>query len=294
MNNPDQLEVLLFRLAGAPATLFAINLYKVLEIVNGHPSVSPPLVRHPACVGLADLRQHVVPVIDLSQAVFGEPGRSGLWLWCDFARRQVAFEVAEVLQLAQLPTSALEPADRIAGFGRSSTVTGILQLEDGQLATLLDVDRIMFDIMGPLEGEEAVIDHPVLAGKTVLFADDSRLAREQVRSLLERLGAEVIECVDGVDAARKLDLLKRECGSDHTVSSVMPIVVTDVEMPGKDGYSLARSIKADPGFNGVRIVMYSSLAADLSQQKGRDSGADEFISKFSDGALAGAIARLVA
>jgi two-component system chemotaxis response regulator CheV len=291
MNTDDSIEVLLFKLAGAPDTLCAINLYKVLEIVNGHSAVSPPLIRHPACVALADLREHAVPVIDLSQAVFGTPGRSGLWLWCEFARRQVAFEVAEVLQLAQVPLTALEPADRIAGFSQSMTVTGVLQLDDGRLATLLDVDAIMLDIMGPVDRETRRFDR-VLTGKRVLFADDSRLAREQVRGLLEALGADVIECVDGEDATRKLTAIKQACGSGQ-VSATMPIVVTDVEMPRKDGYSLVRSIRADPALAGVRIVMYSSLAAELSQQKGRDCGADEFIAKFSDSALADAITRLV-
>jgi two-component system chemotaxis response regulator CheV len=294
--NGDQIQALLFKLAGAPDTLFAINLFKVLEIVNAQKSVSPALVRHPACAGIAHMRDNVVPIIDLSHAVFGEPGRSKLWLWCEFARRQVAFEIAEVLQLVEIPWASMQPAHEIAGYGKSTSVTGVLQLDDGRLATLLDVDQIVVEVLGPGEQKIEVNLHPdeppILTGKRVLFADDSRLARGQLRALLERLGAEVIECIDGEDAEHKLGALKLASG-DTPLSESMPLVVTDIEMPRKDGYSLARAIRADRGYDGVRVVMYSSLAADQSQRLGKDCGADEFIPKFSDQALSDAISRLV-
>jgi two-component system chemotaxis response regulator CheV len=294
--NGDHIQALLFKLAGAPDTLFAINLFKVLEIVNAQKSVSPALVRHPACSGVAHMRDNVVPIIDLSRAVFGEPARSKLWLWCEFARRQVAFEIAEVLQLVEIPWASMKPAQEIAGYGKSTSVTGVLQLEDGRLATLLDVDQIVVEVLGPGEQNHPVIDDaqevPILSGKRVLFADDSRMARVQLRALLEHMGAEVIECVDGEDAEHKLDELKLASGAKPLADS-MPLVVTDIEMPRMDGYSLARHIRADRGLDGVKVVMYSSLAADQSQRLGKDCGADEFISKFSDQALSDAISRLV-
>lgn len=286
----ENIQALLFRLAGAPDTLFAINLFKVLEIVNAHQSVSPALVKHPACKGVAKMREHIVPIIDLSLAVFGVPSNSKLWLWCEFARRHVAFEISDVLQLVEVPWASMEPSRAIAGYGELPTLTGVLRLEDGTLASMLDIDEIANEVLGPMPGG-AESCGPVLAGKTVLFADDSRLAREQVRALLTRLGAEVIECTDGEDAVQKLSKLKTD--GAHAVAENVPLVVTDIEMPRRDGYSLVREIKADPRLGGIKIVMYSSLSADQSQRAGKECGADEVIAKFSDQALGDAIARLV-
>ncbi len=286
----ENIQALLFKLAGAPDTLFAINLFKVLEIVNAHQSVSPALVKHPACKGVAKMRDQIVPIIDLSQAVFGVPSNSKLWLWCEFARRHVAFEISDVLQLVEVPWASMEPSRAIAGYGELPTLTGVLRLEDGALASMLDIDEIANEVLGPMPGgaEEC---GPVLSGKTVLFADDSRLAREQVKALLIRLGADVIECTDGEDAVQKLAKLKTDPA--HRVAEDVPLVVTDIEMPRRDGYSLVRQIKGDPLLGGIKIVMYSSLSADQSQKAGLECGADEVIAKFSDRALGDAIARLV-
>lgn len=291
-SNTENIQALLFKLAGAPDTLFAINLFKVLEIVNAHDSVSPALVRDPACKGVAKMRDHIVPIVDLSQAVFGVRGDSKLWLWCEFARRHVAFEIADVLQLIEVPWGELEPTTAIAGFATVGAVTGVLRLPDGQLASLLDVDQIADRVLGHQNTDHEHCGQ-VLAGRRVLFADDSRLAREQVRSLLTRLGADVIECTDGEDAVAKLHAYKQQHAGDASLSHDMPLVVTDIEMPRRDGYSLAREIRADPSFGGVKIVMYSSLSAEQSQRTGIECGADEVIAKFSDQALGDAIARLV-
>ena len=287
----ENIQALLFKLAGAPDTLFAINLFKVLEIVQcaskrvrPHWSSIRPARAWPRCA----IRS--CPSSICRKPVFGVPSNSKLWLWCEFARRHVAFEISEVLQLVEVPWASMEPSRAIAGYGELVTLTGVLRLEDGALASMLDIDEIANEVLGPVPGAAESCGN-VLNGKTVLFADDSRLAREQVKALLTRLGAEVIECTDGEDAVQKLSQLKHD--ATHQVVDDVPLVVTDIEMPRRDGYSLVRQIKGDPQLGGIKIVMYSSLSADQSQKAGKECGADEVIAKFSDQALGDAIARLV-
>ncbi len=289
----DRFPVLLFRLSGALDTLFAINLFKVLEITSPHHNVSPGMVNNPACLGLAESRGQVLPIVDLSRAIFGNTEECKIWLRCEFSRRQVLIAISEVLHLEEASWTSLEAAANLPWYAGSHHLTGVLRLEDGQLASVLDVDRIVDDVLGREANPE--IEAPAaLAGKQVVFADDSRLAREQVRALLQKLGAQTCECVDGEDAGQALTRIKNECAlAGVPVASVMPLVVTDIEMPKKNGFMVAQQVRADPAFVGVKVVMYSSLSAGETQRHGKESGADEIVGKFSNAALAEAIIKLM-
>ena len=289
----DTFPVLLFRLTGSLDTLFAINLFKVLEITNPHQNVSPGMVTNPACLGLAESRGQVLPIVDISRAVFGNEEPTKLWLRCEFARRQVLIAIHEVLQLEEAAWTSLEAAANLPGYSHSTHLTGVLKLKDGQLASLLDIDQVVETVLGRLDNP--AVETPItLAGKQVVFADDSKLARTQVRQLLERLGANTRECVDGEEAGDVLIKIKNECAQAGVpVASVMPLLVTDIEMPRKNGFMLTEQLRQDPAFAGVKVVMYSSLAASETQRHGKASGADEVVAKFSDGALIDAILKLM-
>lgn len=293
MQDNERFSVLLFRLAGAPDTLFAINLFKVLEITNPHHNVMPGMVNHPACLGLAESRGQVLPIVDVSQAVFGQSEESKIWLRCEFSRRQILIAISEVLHLEEALWTALEASSNLPWYAGSNYLTGVLKLEDGKIASVLDMDRVIDDVLGGRENPDIEVP-PSLAGKQVVFADDSRLAREQVKILLQKLGAKTCECIDGEDAGNELARIKNECAEAGVpIASVMPLVVTDIEMPKKNGYMVAQQIRSDPAFSGVKVVMYSSLSATETQRHGKECGADEIVGKFSNAALAEAIIKLM-
>lgn len=293
MQDNERFSVLLFRLACAPDTLFAINLFKVLEITNPHHNVMPGMVNHPACLGLAESRGQVLPIVDVSQAVFGQSEESKIWLRCEFSRRQILIAISEVLHLEEALWTALEASSNLPWYAGSNYLTGVLKLEDGKIASVLDMDRVIDDVLGGRENPD-IEAPPSLAGKQVVFADDSRLAREQVKILLQKLGAKTCECIDGEDAGNELARIKNECAEAGVpIASVMPLVVTDIEMPKKNGYMVAQQIRSDPAFSGVKVVMYSSLSATETQRHGKECGADEIVGKFSNAALAEAIIKLM-
>ncbi len=293
MQKNQRFSVLLFRLSGAPDTLFAINLFKVLEITHPDNNVSPGMVNHPACLGFAESRGQVLPIVDISRAVFGNSAECKIWLRCEFSRRQVLVAISEVLHLEEAQWTALEAASGLHWYACSIHLTGVLKLENGQMASVLDIDRVIDEVLGHCDNPE-IEAAPSLSGKQVVFADDSRLAREQVKVLLQKLGADTRECVDGEDAGNELVRIKNECAeAGVSVASVMPLVVTDIEMPKKNGFMVAQQIRSDPAFAGVKVVMYSSLLASETQRHGKESGADEIVGKFSNAALAEAIIKLM-
>jgi two-component system chemotaxis response regulator CheV len=71
------------------------------------------------------------------------------------------------------------------------------------------------------------------------------------------------------------------------------LVLTDVEMPEMDGYILTKTIKTDPVFSGIPVLMHSSLSSSSNQQLGRSVGVDEYVSKFEAQRLAETLTRVI-
>jgi two-component system chemotaxis response regulator CheV len=82
--------------------------------------------------------------------------------------------------------------------------------------------------------------------------------------------------------------------SGRPVRDMVQLVLTDVEMPEMDGYMLAKKIKTDPRFEGVPVIMHSSLSGESNHHLGRSVGVDEYVSKFEPAKLARVLSRMLA
>ena len=124
-------------------------------------------------------------------------------------------------------------------------------------------------------------------GQTVLFADDSAVARKQIERTLTALNLKYIGLVNGLQAQEELEKLSEYAhASGKKVSDFVNLVITDVEMPEVDGYILCKYIKSDPRFNDIPVLMHSSLSTGQNQQLGKMVGVDAYVSKFEPKKLA--------
>ncbi len=117
----------------------------------------------------------------------------------------------------------------------------------------------------------------------VLVVDDSLTIRKVLSRLLEREGYQVILAKDGMDALQKLQ-------------EVMPqVILTDIEMPGMDGFELVRNIKTDQRLLQVPLIMISSRTAQKHRQLAESLGVDLFLGKpVQEEALIAQISTLIA
>jgi len=129
----------------------------------------------------------------------------------------------------------------------------------------------------------------------VLFADDSAVARKQISRTLEALNVRQVATSNGVHAWNALsDIAQTAAASGRNVRDMVQLVLTDVEMPEMDGYMLAKKIKSDPRFDGVSVIMHSSLSGESNQKLGESVGVDEYVSKFEPAKLASILSRMLA
>ncbi len=117
----------------------------------------------------------------------------------------------------------------------------------------------------------------------ILLAEDSMLVRTQEKRLLEAAGYEVITAVDGLDGFNKLQ------------NNYFDAVISDVQMPNLDGFSLTARIRENEEYSELPSILVTSLATDEDKRKGAEAGANAYIVKgqFNQDVLLDTLARLI-
>jgi two-component system chemotaxis response regulator CheV len=273
---------LLFRLAGRQR--FGINVFKVQEVIQ-----CPPLTQlpgsHPVVRGIASMRGKTITVMDLSQAIGGPPlanieGR--FVIIAEYNRRVLGFLVGSVDRIVNMNWGDILPPPK--GAAKGSYMTAVTRVDD-ELVEIIDVEKVLSEIVAISEDvsdgiiEEAEIDE----SQHVLIADDSSVARNQVKRVLDRLGVMTTICNDGKQA---LDQLKAWTNEGRNVSSFLSLVISDVEMPVMDGYTLTTEIRKDPALANLHVILHTSLSGVFNQSMIEKVGANAFLAKFAPDELA--------
>ncbi len=283
-------ELLLFRL-GQPSgsqqhELFAINVFKVREILV-MPEVTFMAGVHPAVMGVANVRGQMIPVINLPAVVGCEPTQSpGILLVTEFARTIQAFAVEEVSEIVRLDWKHMLSAE---GTG-SALVTSFARLDgsapDSRMAQVLDVEQILQQVLPRNASQDAPEDaiEPIelAPGAIILAADDSVSARRLIEQGLKVLGLPYVMTHSGQQAWDLLQTLSQQALAEGKLASdKVALVLSDLEMPEMDGFTLTRKIKQDARFKSIPVVIHSSLTGTTNEAHVRSVGADGYVAKFA-------------
>jgi two-component system, chemotaxis family, chemotaxis protein CheV len=285
----NRFELLLFRLGEAPNStqreLYGINVFKVREIIE-MPAFTVIAGASDNILGIADIRGQIIPVIDLPRLTGCTPrGKPRILLVTEFARTTQGFAVEEVDDIVRLEWDQVLSAE---AHSSGKPVTSIARLDgnvDGsRLAQLLDVEQILRDVLPGSEPDitEATVGRVNIArGAKILAADDSGVARSLIEQSLTAMGLPFIMAKTGLEAWNMLEAAeKRAHASGHAVSDEIALVLTDLEMPEMDGFTLTRKIKGNAALRSIPVVIHSSLSGSANEEHVRKVGADAYISKF--------------
>ncbi|MCW8944966.1 MAG: chemotaxis protein [Sedimenticola sp.] len=279
--------MLLFSLFGRQ--IFGINVLKIKEIIPYHDMNTLP-GSHDAVIGIARLRGNPFPVIDLSKAlkmpISSETSelKACSIIISEFNRSLQGFLVNKVDQIVSLDWGAIQPPPLAAG--RSNYITGVVN-RDNQIIEVVDVERVLNEVAPPVDstGQGIMLSDEqleILQGKLVLIVDDSALARKQITQTLAMIGIDPLVAKDGKEALDYLHSLQLE-------GRRVDLIVSDIEMPEMDGYTLTREIRKNEDLSSVYILLHTSLAGAVSQEFAVTSGANAALTKFVTEELAEAV-----
>ncbi|HHQ49460.1 MAG TPA: hybrid sensor histidine kinase/response regulator, partial [Acidobacteria bacterium] len=225
---------------------------------------------------------HPVPVADLGAVlrlgeVAQEPGPRPVVV-AGVVEHRMAFVVEKVEDSRELVISELGPQAR-----NIPVVAGGALLPDGRPVIVLDVGAVIDACIARGKGA-AVSGRTRRRRRRILLADDSLTTRALEKTILEGAGYDVVAVPGGEEAWNELR------------SGEFDAVVSDIEMPGLDGFGLTRKIRSDPVRRDLPVVLVTSLESQADRQRGLEAGADAYIVKrtFDQRELLETLERLIA
>ncbi|MFC0677101.1 chemotaxis protein [Lysobacter korlensis] len=277
----NRLALLLFRLG--TRQLFGVNVFKVQEVLQ-----RPALFRLPqlpaAFAGAADVRGRTVPVLDLARAIghLSDTGEPRYLVVTEFNRSVQGFLVSGVERIVNIAVADIHPPPEL---GSENNYLTAVTRHQGELIQLIDVESVLAE-SAPRETDAlplAPISVPANVQREVLVVDDSRVARNRIRWVLEQLGLSATLLSDGRQA---LDHLQQIAQSGTRPQERYAMVISDIEMPAMDGYTLTTEIRRDPMLNDMFVLLHTSLSGVFNQAMVERVGADDFVPKYSERELA--------
>ncbi len=286
----NRLELLMFRLGGSQR--FGINVLKMQEVIPC-PTLNQIPQSHPTVKGMAHLRGMNLPIIDLSAAIGKRrlpDDERNLIIITEFNRRIQGFLVSMVDRIVIIDWSDVLPPPM--GITSNSYLSGVIRFDD-ELIEILDVERVLVEVLGidPDLETAAQIDAGkfMTEGQKVLMVDDSSVARKQISRTLNEINVPHIMACDGKEA---LDLLNELAGqTSANIADSIPMIISDIEMPEMDGYTLVEQIRNTPALADLYVLVHTSLNGSINAELAKKSGANEILEKFVPEELAAAIAQ---
>jgi two-component system chemotaxis response regulator CheV len=280
---------------------YGVNVAKVLEIIPiPRNIIKPPNLSNTCAVGMFNHRDKIVILIDLAVWLGRKrtDRRPANVLITEFNNIITAFLVSGVTRIHRLTWADIKPLDSYLE-GLSDSITGVIHLED-RIVFLLDLEKTIADLNPELAITNSssdiqnmfldATDQPI----KILHADDSSVIRNTVKKRMEEAGHFAIQSATNGDEAWTLltDIKKLSRENGCNLTDFIEVVLTDIEMPGMDGYHLCKKIKEDSELRSLPVILFSSLITEKLIHKGEAVGADGQFSK-PDLSLMGHIKKLV-
>jgi two-component system chemotaxis response regulator CheV len=280
----NRLELLLFRLEGKQ--LYGINVFKVKEVLQC-PKLTLMPKSSPIVRGVANIRGGTIPILDLSMATGAAPLANianSFVIITEYNTKIQGFLVHSVERIVNMNWEDIHPPPK--GTGRDHYLTAVTRI-DNQLVEIIDVEKILAEVAPVSENISAGVVTEEVAHKAlslrVLTVDDSSVARKQVTRCLQTVGVEVIALNDGRQA---LEFLRKLVDEGKKPEEEFLMMISDIEMPEMDGYTLTAEIRNDPRMQKLHIILHTSLSGVFNQAMVKKVGADDFLAKFRPDDLA--------
>ena len=267
--------------------IYAINIAKIKAfIITEEVDITDTPTETDVIEGIATIRGEPVTLINLDRWLGYEKrpiNEYRLIIFCEFNHKQVGFLVKDMVNIVEKTTAELIHTEE-----QNSKVTYTTYVEiDGKdhLCTVFNAEQLLSDIgwtdIKPRDLDRYVT-RPVSSEKKILVAEDSAVARQVLLEFLRKAKANFEILTNGGELVRRLNEL-----DPNTIG----LVITDIEMPGTDGYQVAQAIKDNAELRHIPIVVNSSMTTEAVKGKMANIGVDGFVGKTDIPALYEAVVK---
>ncbi len=292
----NRLELLLFSLGKDKNTqrdeVFGINVFKVREVMS-IPTITQAPDMPNSVEGMISLRGQLIPVVDLAKFCgLDMQNKPQIMIVTEYNNTMQGYMVHMVDTILRLDWNKVKTPPEMLSEQMGGVVTAVTELDDGRIVMIMDVEKVLADTTQDAAKENWFQDVQAAEKRetTIFFADDSLVARKQIARTLEHMGMTHVSANNGLEAWNKLKgIADKASTANRPTSDFIQLILTDVEMPEMDGFVLTKKIKSDKRFDGIPVVMHSSLSTDSNQNLGKNVGADDYVPKFDPTSLSATI-----
>ncbi|MCJ2164337.1 MULTISPECIES: chemotaxis protein [unclassified Pseudodesulfovibrio] len=267
---------------GVETHYFGVNVAKVLEVVEAPEGLEgSEAAVHPSFLGTIPLRDLILPVVDLSVWLnitrtheVNEP-----IIVTEFNAMITGFLVSGVTQIHRVNWADVEPPCKYFSALDTNCITGTIKIND-RFVIMLDLEMVLADLDESGQTQTNLTSLVSDVRYRALVADDSTSVRHLLEKNFTAANFEVTVVGDGAEAWAKLGAIKAQALSEgKSPLDYLDVVVSDVEMPQMDGYTLTRRIKEDPVLKVLPVTLFSSLISKSVLHKGKAVMADAQVTK---------------
>jgi two-component system chemotaxis response regulator CheV len=263
-----------------------VNVAKVKEVLQKPKKIfrSP---RMPLEVeGLAKIREDIVPIINLEKWMRIEPPENKhnkYVIVLEFLMETIGVYVHEAKRIRRIKWTDIKKPPASIDKKLGGKVVGVVEIENEQLLLLLDFEGIL-DELGMIkifEMKDVYNSDRNRHRHKILILDDSPAARRIIKEILENDGHAVYEAEDGAEGLRFLEYIKRQAEIEGVdITEKIQLIISDIEMPGMDGFTFTKKIKQDPVLSKIPVVINTSLSDKATKDKTKFINADAHLVKF--------------
>lgn len=265
---------------------FGINVAKVREIIRMPLLTKMPGMPKIVC-GVFNLRDSLIPALDLCHYLYGYPGENenNKMIIAEFSKLRVGFIVNDVYRIHRISWNDIVTPDALEGLDNYyPSIIGIIKFNDRNIL-MLDIEKIIAEVE-----PEATLDLNATIKKMenkpiAITAEDSSVIRKIITDRLNIAGFEIFSFNNGKDAWAKLLEISEKVADGEDLSKFVNVVITDIEMPQMDGYTLTKMIKSDSRLSKIPVIIFSSIISADMMHKGASVGADAQLTKPQIGEL---------
>ncbi|MCT7528935.1 chemotaxis protein CheW [Aliarcobacter cryaerophilus] len=261
--------------------IYAINIAKVKAfIITEEVAINDTPKDTNIIAGIATIRGEPVTLINLDAWLGLKPFDTKeykLIIFCEFNHKKIGFLVKDMLDIVEKTTQELRNTEET---NSKITYTTYVKVNNkDELCTVFNAEQLLRDIKWTDDGGRDIkkyVEGKIHSSKKILAAEDSAVAREVLHKFFSQIEVEYEIYPNGAELIDRLEELDPE---------KVGLVITDIEMPGTDGYQVASFIKNNSKYEHIPVVVNSSMTTDAVRGKMTQIGIDGFVGKTDINAL---------
>ncbi len=255
--------------------IYAINIAKVKAfIITEEVAINDTPRDTNIIAGIATIRGEPVTLINLDAWLGQTPldiKEYKLIIFCEFNHKKIGFLIKDMLDIVEKTTQDLRHTEET---NSKITYTTYVKVNNkDELCTVFNAEQLLRDIKWTDDGEDDVrkyVENKIESSKIILAAEDSGVAREVLTKFFKQTGVKYEVYANGTLLIQRLDELNPE---------QIGMILTDIEMPGTDGYQVASYIKNNKKFEHIPVIVNSSMTTDAVRGKMEQIGVEGFVGK---------------